>query len=91
MINKDLDKFANIARLMTGSNISTDELFNKIKTMNEVTKEDIFLKTNSMLKKTNLPFDKTYPLAKEGFTNLANEFDIDPAVLFQIYITKLGK
>ena len=91
MINKDLDKFANIARLMTGSNISTDELFNKIKTMNEVTKEDIFLKTNSMLKKTNLPFDKAYPLVKKGFTNLANEFDIDPAVLFQLYIMKLGK
>lgn len=86
MKKEDLDKFANVARSMTGSTINTDELFKKVNAIDVATKKEIYLKTDSMLKKSNLPFDKAYPLARKGFIDLAYEFKIDPAVLFQLYI-----
>lgn len=85
-LDKGKEEFANIARSMTGSIISTNELFKAVRTMSGVIKKEIHLKTDSMLQKTNLPFDKAYPLAKKGFIDLANELNIDPAVLFQVYI-----
>lgn len=84
--NNDLENFANIARSMTGSTISTNELFKSVRAMNTVTKKQIYLKTDSMVKQTNLPFDKAFPLAKKGFIDLANELNVDSAVLFQVYI-----
>ena len=86
MDNNDLEKFANVARSMTGSNISTNELFKAVRTMNEVTKKEIHSKADSMIQQANLSFDKAYPLAKKGFIDLANELNVDPAVLFQVYI-----
>ena len=85
-LDKVKEKFANIARSITGSIISTHELFKVVRTMNQVIKKEIHLKTDSMLKKTNLPIDKAYPLAKKGFIDLANELNVNPAVLFQVYI-----
>lgn len=91
MAKKNLDKFADVARAMTGSTISTDELFKTVNNMDKTTKENIYEKVDSLMKQINLPFDKAIQLVRKGLAEISNILKIDPAVIFQVYIEKRGE
>lgn len=86
-----LEQFAEVARTMTGSKLSTKLILLKAKSINKTTKEIICPKINQMVKEHNLPFDKAFPLIKDGFNQISNEYNIDSAVLFWVYMEWLNK
>ena len=82
----DLDKQAEIARLMTGSKLSDQEMFELVRSTSQATREKVCPQVDQMVKDRNMPFDKAYPLVRDGFNQIAVNFNMDPAVLFWIYM-----
>ncbi|KEI16989.1 hypothetical protein Z959_07885 [Clostridium novyi B str. ATCC 27606] len=77
---------AEIARSITGSNLSTIAIISKVKYVTKTTREKIGPEINQMVQERNLPFDKAFPLIKDGFNEIATKYSMDPAVLFWIYM-----
>lgn len=77
---------AEIARTMTGSNLSTDDIIGQVVCVSKLTKEIVCPQIDEMVRKNNLPFDKAFPLVKAGFNNIAKDYNLDPAVLFWVYM-----
>jgi hypothetical protein len=77
---------AEIARIMTGSNLSTDGIIGQVLCVSKAIKETVCPKVDEMVRKHNLPFDKAFSLVKAGFNNIAKEYNLDPAVLFWVYM-----
>lgn len=86
----ELEKQAEIARVMTGSKLSDNDLFQGVKGVTTIKKGIVCPKVHQMIGIHNLPFDKAFPLVKEGFGKLASEHNIDSAVLFWIYMEWLN-
>lgn len=82
----DREKQAEIARLMTGSNMNTQAIITNVINFVPETKEVICPEVYQMTKDRNMPFDKAYPLIKDGFNEIAQNNNIDPAVLFWVYM-----
>lgn len=77
---------AEIARLMTGSSLSTIAIISKVKYVAKAIREKAGLEVNQMVQEHNLPFDKAFPLIKDGFNEIATKYSMDPAVLFWVYM-----
>jgi len=82
---------AEIARAMTGSVLSDEEIMIGVKNVKPIVKEECCRQVDKLLKKHDLPFDKGYLLAKDDFNNIARRYKIDAAVMFWIYMEWLGK
>ncbi|AGL03285.1 hypothetical protein [Desulfoscipio gibsoniae] len=81
-----LDKQAEIARRMTGSKLSNQEIFAMVRNINQDTKKKICPEIDQMIKDINLPLDKAYPSVMVGFYKMSVHYNIDSAVLFWIYM-----
>lgn len=86
-----IDQQCEIARVMTGSNYSNDEILKNIRTMNELVKEEASVSINQLLLRDNLPFDKAFPLVKADFKKVAQKYKINPAALFWVYMEWKGR
>ncbi|WP_449240352.1 hypothetical protein [Desulfoscipio gibsoniae] len=81
-----LDKQAEIARRMTGSKLSNQELFTMVGSISEEAKEKICPEIDKMIKDISLSLDKAYPAVMVGFYKMSVHYNIDSAVLFWIYM-----
>ncbi|MFA6808691.1 MAG: hypothetical protein WCR27_06840 [Eubacteriales bacterium] len=82
---------AEIARTMTGSILSDEEIMIGVRKVNAIAKEECCRQVDKLLQKHNLPFDKGYFLAKDDFNNIAQRYKMDAAVMFWIYMEWLGQ
>lgn len=81
-----IEQQAEIARTMTGSKLSTEEIVIRVQNIDPFTKEKACPKVHQMVLEYNLPFDKAFPIIRNGFSEIAKEHKINPAVLFWIYM-----
>lgn len=86
MIN---EQDAKIAIIASGNEISKNDLINKINGLDENTKQQIYLETGHMLKKNRFNLFREPGLMNKELKNTANAFNIHPAVLYYVYMTKL--
>lgn len=79
-------KQAEISRLMTGSNITDEQLFQNVTETHKILKEEACRQVDILLQKHNMPFDKGFPILKSDFILIAEKYDLDSAALFWIYM-----
>ncbi|KOC50004.1 hypothetical protein [Clostridium botulinum] len=77
---------AEIARLMTGSSLSTIAIISKVKYVTKTIRDKVGPEVKQMVQEHNLPFDKAFPLIKDGFNEIADKYSMDSAVLFWVYM-----
>lgn len=82
---------ADIARAMTGSNLSNEGIFIGVLSISETQRDSMCIEVHPILEKHNLPFDKAFPLFRADFNKIAIKYSIDPAVLFWVYMEWLNK
>jgi len=85
-INMTFEEQANIARAMTGSTMSTSEIIRNVMNTDNATKNIVSQQVHSVVKEYNMPFDKAFPIIKRSFNQIARNYNMDPAVLFWIYM-----
>jgi hypothetical protein len=81
---------AKIAIIASGNEISKNNLIKRINSLDENTKQQIYLKTGDMLRKNKYNLSKESGLIHKEFKKTANDFKIHPAVLYYVYMTNLG-
>lgn len=77
---------AEVARSMTGSQMSTHVIVANVLSFDPVKKATLCPEIHRMVKDNNIPFDKAFPLIKDGFNEIAQNNSIDPSVLFWVYM-----
>lgn len=77
---------ANIARLMTGSTMNTNDIIQNLMNVDTYKRDILCQKVDAVVREYNLPFDKAFPIIKQSFNQIARHNNLDPAVLFWIYM-----
>lgn len=80
---------AKIAIIASGNEISKNDLIKRLNNLDENTKQQIYLKTGDMLRKNKFNPSKELELMHKELKKTANDFNIHPAVLYYVYMTKL--
>ncbi|GIM29151.1 hypothetical protein CPJCM30710_18170 [Clostridium polyendosporum] len=80
------EQAARIARTMTGSILDTSDIVKQVNDVTKNTRQIIGIKVHQVVKEYKLPFHKTFPLVRNNFNKIAIEHNIDPAVVFWVYM-----
>lgn len=81
-----VEQQSNIARSITGSKLETNLIIAGVKGIEESKKETVCSLIETMIKKYDLSFDKAFPYIQDGFNNISSDYNIDPAILFWVYM-----
>jgi hypothetical protein len=85
-ISIEIEKLAEVARSSTGSLITTKQLIHDVNNTTENTKDIICPKVDKKMVELNLPINKALSLMKCEFNEMANDNNMDSAVLFWVYM-----
>ncbi|MFX4261116.1 hypothetical protein ACOBQJ_02825 [Pelotomaculum propionicicum] len=82
---------AEIARLVTDSKLSNQEILIFVGEVDQGTRDKVSLEIDLMVKERKLPIGEAFPLVRDGFNQIAMDNNMDQAVLFWIYMDWLNK
>ena len=75
-----------LARVMTQDTTDDSQINKEFNALNSVAKAHIASAIDNLLKLHDMPIDKGFEIMREDFIQIANEFSINPATLFCIYM-----
>lgn len=82
---------AEIARLVTDSKLSNQEILILVGEVDQGTRNKVCIEIDQKVKECNLPISEAFPLIRDGFNQIAMNYNMDQAVLFWIYMEWLNK
>lgn len=85
-----LHEQSEIARIMTGSTLTDNEILKQVQKTRPTIKAQSAKDIDSLVKKYDAPFDKAFPKMKDNFDLIAHKYQLDSAALFWIYMERLN-
>lgn len=82
---------AEIARLVTDSKLSNQEILICVGEVNQGTRDKVCSEIDLMVKEQKRPIAEAFSLVRDGFNQIAMDYNMDQAVLFWIYMDWLNK
>jgi hypothetical protein len=82
---------AEIARMVTDSKLSNQEIINIAGKADQSLKEKVCLEIDQKVKECHLPMSDAFSLIRDDFNQIAVNCNMDQAVLFLIYMDWLNK
>lgn len=82
---------AEIARLVTDSKLSNQDILIFVGEVEQGTRDKVCSEIDLMVKERKMPIAEAFPLVRDGFNQIAMDYNMDQAVLFWIYMDWLNK
>ena len=82
---------AEIARLVTDSKLSNQEIIIIVREVDQGIKDKVCLEIDQRVKESHLPISEAFSLIRNDFNQIAIRYNMDQAVLFWIYMEWLNK
>jgi hypothetical protein len=82
---------AEIARLVTDSKLSNQEILVCVGEVNQGTRDKVCSEIDLIVKEQKRPIVEAFSLSRDGFNQIAMDNNMDQAVLFWIYMDWLNK
>jgi hypothetical protein len=82
---------AEIARLVTDSKLSNQEIIIFAGEVNQDTRNKVCVEIDQKVRECHLPISEAFSLIRDDFNQIAMNYNMDQAVLFWIYMEWLNK